>query len=48
MGDGDFAAALEKWGALREDVDDEMVGLNMAVCLLYETRMDEVRTLVYV
>jgi hypothetical protein len=48
MGDGDFAAALEKWGALKEDVDDEMVGLNMAVCLLYETKMDEVRTLVYV
>jgi len=44
MADGDFAAALEKWRALKEDGDDEMLVLNMAVCLLYEANLEEVQT----
>ena len=29
--------------ALRAETDDEMVGVNLAVCLLYVGRMQEVR-----
>jgi hypothetical protein len=43
MADGEYEVALGKWTALREEVDDEMVGVNLAVCLLYVGRMQEVR-----
>ncbi|KAK4134460.1 hypothetical protein BT67DRAFT_462123 [Trichocladium antarcticum] len=42
---GDFEAALGKWRALREVVEDEMVGVNEAVCLLYVGKMQEGRAL---
>jgi trafficking protein particle complex subunit 12 len=42
MADGEYEDALGKWVALREVVDDEMVGVNLAVCLLYVGRMQEV------
>lgn len=42
VADGEYEAALEKWRALREQVDDEMVGVNLAVCLLYVGKMQEV------
>lgn len=47
MADGEYDAALGKWRALREEmardgVEDEMVGVNLAVCLLYTGRMAEV------
>ena len=45
MADGNFGAALDMWRRLREDeegAEDEMVGMNMAVCLLYLGKMDEV------
>lgn len=44
MADGEFGAALERWRELRgnEGEEDEMVGMNMAVCLLYMGKMDEV------
>ncbi|KAK3935937.1 trafficking protein particle complex subunit-like protein [Diplogelasinospora grovesii] len=42
MADGDYPAALTKWGDLREETpEDEMVGVNMAVCLFYVGRMQE-------
>ncbi|KAG7104435.1 hypothetical protein HYQ44_015747 [Verticillium longisporum] len=43
MADGAYEAALRLWQALREEVDDEMVGVNMAVCLLYTGNMDKGR-----
>ncbi|KAI8953659.1 hypothetical protein F4801DRAFT_104079 [Xylaria longipes] len=50
MADGEYDAALEKWRALRDEmsengVEDEMVGVNLAVCLLYTGRMPEGRDL---
>lgn len=42
MADAEFALALEKWRELNETMEDEMVGVNMAVCLLYLGRMQEV------
>lgn len=43
MADGEYATALEIWRELREEgTEDEMVGVNMAVCLLYVGRMQEV------
>lgn len=43
MADGEFGAALEVWKALREgDPQDEMLGVNTVVCLLYLGRMDQV------
>jgi hypothetical protein len=42
MGDTDYEAALEKWQGLREEMEDEMVGVNAAVCLLYLGRLPEV------
>lgn len=42
MADGEYGAALDMWKALREEEpEDEMVGVNMAVCLLYVGRMQE-------
>ncbi|OIW31722.1 hypothetical protein CONLIGDRAFT_667571 [Coniochaeta ligniaria NRRL 30616] len=46
MADGEYAGALEMWRGLREEgMEDEMVGVNMAVCLLYVGRMKEGRAL---
>ena len=54
MADGDYEAALRKWRALQTvmeeggeeaegtKIHDEMVGVNLAVCLLYVGRMEEV------
>jgi hypothetical protein len=55
MADGEYGAALQMWKALREEEEeeqegggvDEMVGVNMAVCLLYVGRMQEVRSLCF-
>lgn len=51
MADGGYGAALEKWTGLKEELDeagvqDEMVGVNLAVCLLYLGRMEDVSALV--
>ena len=49
MGDREYEAALEKWTALREDMeDDEMVGVNAAVCLIYLGRLQEVLLLLLI
>ncbi|KAK5625010.1 hypothetical protein RRF57_000726 [Xylaria bambusicola] len=50
MADGEYAVAVDKWRALRDEmsgngVEDEMVGVNLAVCLLYTGRMSEGRDL---
>ena len=46
MADGEYEAALGTWKELREGspegAEDEMVGVNMAVCLLYAGRMQDV------
>ncbi len=47
MADGQYGVALGKWRVLRDEmgengVEDEMVGVNLAVCLLYTGRMPEV------
>jgi hypothetical protein len=47
MADGEYDTALTKWQALRDEmsdneIEDEMVGVNLAVCLLYTGRMSEV------
>lgn len=45
MADGEYKTALEAWRTLREDApDDEMIGVNLAVCLLYVGQMQEGRT----
>ncbi|KAI1762963.1 hypothetical protein GGR53DRAFT_499511 [Hypoxylon sp. FL1150] len=48
MADGEYEAALKKWETLRQtmeenDVHDEMVGVNLTVCLLYTGKMAEAR-----
>ncbi|CAK7224713.1 hypothetical protein SBRCBS47491_005643 [Sporothrix bragantina] len=44
MADGEYRTALASWRELREDApDDEMVGVNLAVCLLYVGQMQEGR-----
>ncbi|KAI0850560.1 hypothetical protein F5Y00DRAFT_232662 [Daldinia vernicosa] len=48
MADGEYKAALEKWRVLKDtmeenDVHDEMVGVNLAVCQLYTGNMTEAR-----
>lgn len=43
MADTEYEAALEKWQQLRQDTEDEMVGVNAAVCLLYLGKLQEVR-----
>ena len=50
MADGDYDTALQKWKTLwdemrENEINDEMVGVNLAVCLLYTGRMSEVRLL---
>ncbi|KAI1097200.1 hypothetical protein F4804DRAFT_328287 [Jackrogersella minutella] len=48
MADGEYKAALEEWQTLKETMEengvlDEMVGVNLAVCLLYTGNMTEAR-----
>lgn len=43
MADGNYLTALETWQSLREHLDDEMVGVNTGVCLLYTGRLSEAR-----
>ncbi|KAI0165990.1 hypothetical protein GGR57DRAFT_496270 [Xylariaceae sp. FL1272] len=44
MADGEYEAALEKWRLLQGEVDkDEMVSVNLAVCLLYTGKMFQAR-----
>ncbi|KXX78486.1 Trafficking protein particle complex subunit 12 [Madurella mycetomatis] len=45
MADGEYEAAVERWRELRDEVDDEMVGVNLAVCLLYVGKMQEGKAL---
>ncbi|KAH8193867.1 hypothetical protein TruAng_011965 [Truncatella angustata] len=52
MADGGYETALEKWRALKDDLDangveDEMVGVNLAVCLLYLGRIEEGRGILH-
>lgn len=47
MADGEYKTALEEWEALKSTMEengehDEMVGVNLAVCLLYTGKMAEV------
>jgi len=42
MAEGEYEAALERWNELRGQSDDEMVGVNTAVCLLYVGKIQEV------
>ena len=45
MSDGRYSDAVDQWRALREDparADDGLVAQNMAVCLLYSGKLDEV------
>ncbi|KAI1073966.1 hypothetical protein F5B20DRAFT_565336 [Whalleya microplaca] len=48
MADGEHESALQKWRALQDsmegnEVHDEMIGVNLAVCLLYTGKMTEGR-----
>ncbi|KAJ2901567.1 hypothetical protein MKZ38_001700 [Zalerion maritima] len=48
MADGNYEAALELWADLKSEIDeksldDEMIAVNKAVCLLYLGRMEECR-----
>ncbi|WZH48222.1 hypothetical protein QYS62_009391 [Fusarium acuminatum] len=45
MADAEYKSALEVWTELKESMDDEMVGVNMAVCLLYLGRIQEGRAI---
>ncbi|CAK7272226.1 hypothetical protein SEPCBS57363_005023 [Sporothrix epigloea] len=46
MADGEYKTALASWRRLREDApDDEMIGVNLAVCMLYVGQMQEGRTI---
>lgn len=42
MAESDYETALTKWQALRDEIDDEMVNVNAAICLLYLGRIVEV------
>ncbi|KAF4968759.1 hypothetical protein FSARC_3888 [Fusarium sarcochroum] len=41
MADGEYESALETWTELKESMEDEMIGVNTAVCLLYLGRIQE-------
>ncbi|KAI1214167.1 uncharacterized protein F4807DRAFT_117305 [Annulohypoxylon truncatum] len=48
MADGEYRTALEEWQELKSTMEengqhDEMVGVNLAVCLLYTGKMAEAR-----
>ncbi|OAA72910.1 hypothetical protein LEL_08694 [Akanthomyces lecanii RCEF 1005] len=43
MAESEYEAALTKWQALRAELDDEMVSVNAAICLLYLGRIVEGR-----
>lgn len=44
MADGEYETALSTWQELRGEMgEDEMVAVNLAVCLLYTGRMEEVQ-----
>lgn len=43
MADGEYDAALQSWQDLKGEFADEMVGVNLAVCLLYTGKLTEVR-----
>ncbi|KAI1136918.1 hypothetical protein F5Y05DRAFT_389465 [Hypoxylon sp. FL0543] len=48
MADGEYESALKKWQSLKDSMEengvhDEMVGVNLAVCLLYTGNMPEAR-----
>lgn len=48
MADGEYKTALEEWEALKSTMEengehDEMVGVNLAVCLLYTGKMAEAK-----
>ncbi|KAI9148066.1 hypothetical protein HJFPF1_11888 [Paramyrothecium foliicola] len=43
MADADYESALQRWQDLKTTMEDEMVGVNAAVCLLYLGRLQEVR-----
>ncbi|KAI1489657.1 hypothetical protein F5X96DRAFT_670473 [Biscogniauxia mediterranea] len=48
MADGEYEMALGKWRELREEMkasgtEDEMIGVNLSVCLLYTGKMEEGR-----
>ncbi|KAH8886918.1 hypothetical protein GQ53DRAFT_750117 [Thozetella sp. PMI_491] len=45
MADGEYGSALERWRELKETSDDEMIGVNTAVCLLYVGKMQEGKAL---
>lgn len=42
MAESEYEAALGRWQALRAELDDEMVNVNAAICLLYLGRIVEV------
>ncbi|KAI5925378.1 hypothetical protein F4810DRAFT_660249 [Camillea tinctor] len=47
MADGEYETAMAKWKELRDEmkesgIEDEMIGVNLAVCLLYTGKMEEV------
>ncbi|WYZ42644.1 hypothetical protein EsH8_VI_000343 [Colletotrichum jinshuiense] len=45
MADGEYDAALQSWQGLKGELVDEMVGVNMAVCLLYTGKLTEARSI---
>ncbi|CAK7271957.1 hypothetical protein SEPCBS119000_004873 [Sporothrix epigloea] len=46
MADGEYKKALVSWRELHDDApDDEMIGVNLAVCLLYVGQMQDGRAL---
>ncbi|KAF5560604.1 hypothetical protein FPHYL_6572 [Fusarium phyllophilum] len=45
MADAEYETALEAWTELKESLNDEMVGVNTAVCLLYLGRIQEGRAI---
>jgi hypothetical protein len=45
MADANYEGALAKWDKLSEDMQDEMVSVNRAVCMLYLGRMKDVSSL---